>query len=160
MVREAYASAGSEFARVVPFIDDMPTALAQADLVIGRSGASAVSEITAVGRPSLLVPYPYASGNHQFYNARALEAAGAAVCLPSDVGEEDSKQAILELLSRPARLVAMAQAARGFGRPHAALHVARDFLELLADGSAVPPHRSPPSAAADHGETLRFAEVA
>lgn len=136
-VREAYGAA--DFARVIPFIDDMPAAIAQADLVVGRSGASAVSEITAVGRPSLLVPYPYASGNHQFYNARALERAGAAICLPSDVGQEQLEREIVRVLSRPEELALMAAAAADFGRPNAARSVAQDFLGLLGDASPARP---------------------
>jgi len=153
-VREAYA--GADFARVISFIDDMPAAIATADLVIGRSGASAVSEITAIGRPSLLVPYPYASGNHQLYNARALERAGAASCLPSDVGEAELEQGIVALLSRPERLQEMASAAAGFGRPSAAVRIARDFLSLLADvGVARPPERATDQGSAPDA-TLRF----
>jgi len=136
-VLEAYGAA--DFARVIPFIDDMPSAIAEADLVVGRSGASAVSEITAIGRASLLVPYPYASGNHQFYNARALERAGAATCLPSDVGQEQLEREIVRVLSRPEELVAMAAAATDFGRPRAARSVARDFLDLLDDASPARP---------------------
>ncbi len=77
-----YAELGlQERATVVPFIVDMPAALAAADLVVGRSGASAVSEICAVGRPSVLIPYPYASGDHQRVNAESLVRANAALCL-------------------------------------------------------------------------------
>src|SRR6187402_2533632 len=64
--------------QVVPFIQDMPAAIAAADLVVSRSGPGAVSEICAIGRASLLVPYPFAAGDHQTKNAMALEAAGAA----------------------------------------------------------------------------------
>jgi UDP-N-acetylglucosamine--N-acetylmuramyl-(pentapeptide) pyrophosphoryl-undecaprenol N-acetylglucosamine transferase len=160
MVTEAYAEAGPALANVISFIDDMPAAIAAADLVIGRSGASAVSEIAAVGRPSLLLPYPFASGNHQLYNARALETVGAAVCLPSDTPQADLEREIIGLLAHPRRLLAMAGAARSFGRPQAALHVAQDFLDLLADGSAVAAQPARQQSAAEHDETLRFAEVA
>lgn len=138
VVQAAYASTrgGSSegpFAEVVPFIADMPAAIASADLVVGRSGASAVSEITAIGRASLLIPYPYASGNHQYFNARALEAVGAARCLASDVNEADLEREIRRLLTSPETLCAMAGAATKFGRPRSAKLVATDFLNLLAD---------------------------
>jgi UDP-N-acetylglucosamine--N-acetylmuramyl-(pentapeptide) pyrophosphoryl-undecaprenol N-acetylglucosamine transferase len=118
-------------AQVIPFIDDMPEALARASLVIGRSGASAVSEIAAIGRPSILIPFPYAAGDHQRHNAQALEAIGAAVCVPQERATAGrlADQASL-LLRDPSRLAAMAAAAASFGRPQAAQVVASDLLEL------------------------------
>jgi UDP-N-acetylglucosamine--N-acetylmuramyl-(pentapeptide) pyrophosphoryl-undecaprenol N-acetylglucosamine transferase len=136
-VRARYAQLGAgQTANVVPFIDDMVAALAAADVVIGRSGASAVSEICAIGRPSLLVPYPHAAGDHQRVNAQALERDGAAVCLPASVlSPERIAQELRALLTDPARLVAMADAARDRGRPDAAADIARDLL-CLASGRA------------------------
>lgn len=131
-VRNRYAGLGAnENVSVVPFISDMPSAIATADLVIGRSGAGAVSEICAVGRPSLLIPYPFASGDHQFKNATYLEQAHAAVCLRS----EDASVARLtreldRLAADPGLLTTMAGAARGLGRPEASEVVARDLLQL------------------------------
>jgi UDP-N-acetylglucosamine--N-acetylmuramyl-(pentapeptide) pyrophosphoryl-undecaprenol N-acetylglucosamine transferase len=136
--RRLYAELGlSERAEVVPFISDMPAALAAADLVIGRSGASAVSEICAVGRPSVLIPYPFASGDHQRVNAESLVRAGAALCLtlaeasPARIAAE-----ITALLNDPARLTQMAAHAAGLGRPEAAHAIALDLLGLagLAEG--------------------------
>ena len=63
---------------VVPFVDDMPGAFADADLVICRAGAGAVAELAAAGKPAILVPYPYAADDHQAKNAAALERTGAA----------------------------------------------------------------------------------
>jgi UDP-N-acetylglucosamine--N-acetylmuramyl-(pentapeptide) pyrophosphoryl-undecaprenol N-acetylglucosamine transferase len=116
---------------VIPFIADMPRALADADLVVGRAGAGAVSEITAVGRPSLLIPYPYASGDHQRVNAELLEQAGAARCLLEADANVARVAAELEaLLTDRASLDLMARAAAQLGRPTAADLVARDFLAL------------------------------
>lgn len=161
-VQAAYADLGSSeagepFAEVTAFIEDMPRAIAAADLVVSRSGASAVSEITAVGRASLLIPYPYASGNHQFYNALSLERAGAARCLPSLPSEESLAREIQSLLSAPGRMEQMAAAATAFGRPQAASMIARDFLDLLAD--ARPAQAAPPQALGkpSSGAPLRFA---
>jgi UDP-N-acetylglucosamine--N-acetylmuramyl-(pentapeptide) pyrophosphoryl-undecaprenol N-acetylglucosamine transferase len=113
--RALYAELGVE-AEVVPFIEDMPGALAGADLVIGRSGASAVSEICAIGRPSLLVPYPFAAGDHQRVNAQALERAGAAVCVASaDATPERLAQELERLLRDAALRTGMAAAARALG---------------------------------------------
>jgi UDP-N-acetylglucosamine--N-acetylmuramyl-(pentapeptide) pyrophosphoryl-undecaprenol N-acetylglucosamine transferase len=132
-VRELYEQLGADVGsvQVVPFINEMPTAIARADLVIGRSGAGAVSEICAVGRPSLLIPYPYASGDHQFKNASRLVDKGAAVCLRTEQATVPAlTQAIDELASDPARLRAMAAAATALGRPDAAEAVAADLLDL------------------------------
>ncbi len=76
-VAEAYEEKAFKH-QVMPFISDMAGAYQQADVIIGRAGAMTVSEITAVGKPSLLIPFPFAANNHQEYNARALVAAGAA----------------------------------------------------------------------------------
>lgn len=131
-VEELYASLGAQDrAEVVPFIDDMPSAIAAADLVVGRAGASAVSEICAVGRPSVLVPYPYAAGDHQLRNAEALERAGAALCVPSaEATPERLAGEIDRLATAGDALARMAGAARAFGRPHAAATIARDLLAL------------------------------
>ncbi len=66
---------------VTPFIDDMADAYAEADLVVGRAGASTVAELSVVGRPSILIPYPHSTNDHQVTNARALSDAGGAVLL-------------------------------------------------------------------------------
>ncbi len=116
---------------IVPFIENMPKALADSDLVIGRAGAGAVSEIAAVGRPSLLIPYPYASGDHQRVNAESLEKVGAARCVVESEATVDRILAELSsMTSNRADLVAMSRAAAACGRPHAAEVVARDFLSL------------------------------
>lgn len=146
-VRRRYAELDAQQVDVVPFIDDMPAALAEAQLVVGRAGAGAVSEICAVGRPSLLVPYPYAAGDHQRINALELQRAGAAVCLPARETTPERLAALIEsLLEDPETLPRMAEAARQLGRPTAADVVARDFLELagLADGSGVRSGRTEP----------------
>ncbi len=135
-VRELYAKLGGrELAEVVAFIADMPAALAAADLVISRSGASAVSEICAIGRPSLLVPYPFAAGDHQRQNALSLERDGAALCL-SEPTPALIAAAIDQLASDPQRLPRMADAARRRGQPEAAFTIARDLLALA--GIAIP----------------------
>lgn len=134
----AYAQhAPQRQARVVEFIEEMPQALADADLVISRSGASAVSEICAVGRPSILVPYPFAAGDHQKGNALALAGIDAALCVEEvaqdaqgEATAEKIAQALNELTGDAHRLEAMARAARAWGRPQAARQVARDLLQL------------------------------
>jgi UDP-N-acetylglucosamine--N-acetylmuramyl-(pentapeptide) pyrophosphoryl-undecaprenol N-acetylglucosamine transferase len=119
-----------ERARVVPFIDDMPAALAAADLVIGRAGAGAVGEICAVGRPSLLVPYPFA-GDHQKLNADSIAREGASIWVPSaDATPQRLATELRNLMNDPSRLASMAENARRIGRPQAAQAIAADLLEL------------------------------
>lgn len=139
-VRKLYAELGvGSLANVVSFIDDMPAALSRADLVVGRSGAGALSEMCAVGRPGLLVPYPFAAGDHQRVNAEALVRAGAARTVPNkDADPERLAREIGELTRDRALLARMADAARAIGRPAAAHTIARDLLALsgLAVGDA------------------------
>jgi UDP-N-acetylglucosamine--N-acetylmuramyl-(pentapeptide) pyrophosphoryl-undecaprenol N-acetylglucosamine transferase len=116
---------------VCPFIEDMPRALAEADLVISRAGAGALSEICAIGRPSILIPYPFASGDHQRHNARVIAEAQAGILADGDsITPDGLAQRIDALCQQPGRLTAMAEAARRLGRPDAAMTVARDLLEL------------------------------
>jgi UDP-N-acetylglucosamine--N-acetylmuramyl-(pentapeptide) pyrophosphoryl-undecaprenol N-acetylglucosamine transferase len=130
-VREAYRERGFA-ARVGAFFERMGEAYGAADLVICRAGAGTVSELAAVGRASVLVPYPHAAGDHQTANARAMARAGAARLVPD--AEMDGAAAagvIAELESDRAGLAAMARAARGLGRPRAAAEIARDCLRLM-----------------------------
>jgi UDP-N-acetylglucosamine--N-acetylmuramyl-(pentapeptide) pyrophosphoryl-undecaprenol N-acetylglucosamine transferase len=134
-VRALYDQLGAGArARVVPFIEDMPSAIAEADLVIGRAGAGAVAEICGVGRPSLLIPYPFA-GDHQRHNADALVSEGAAICvLAADASVPRLAEALERLASDPAVLPRMAAAARALGRPDAAMVIAKDLLALAGAG--------------------------
>jgi UDP-N-acetylglucosamine--N-acetylmuramyl-(pentapeptide) pyrophosphoryl-undecaprenol N-acetylglucosamine transferase len=137
-VRALYGELGlGQTARVVPFIDDMPAALDAADLVLGRSGAGALSEICAVGRPAVFVPYPFAAGDHQRVNAEALVRAGGAVCIPHEQATaERLASEIGALAGDRARLSTMAERAREFGRPDAARAVALDLLRLAGLGAS------------------------
>jgi UDP-N-acetylglucosamine--N-acetylmuramyl-(pentapeptide) pyrophosphoryl-undecaprenol N-acetylglucosamine transferase len=116
---------------VVPFIDDVARELERADLVIERSGGGSLAELCAVGRPSILIPFPFAADDHQRKNAKALEARGAAVCIdPSDATPSRMATEVVSLAKDHARRTAMANAARALGRPDAAHTVARDLLAL------------------------------
>jgi UDP-N-acetylglucosamine--N-acetylmuramyl-(pentapeptide) pyrophosphoryl-undecaprenol N-acetylglucosamine transferase len=129
--RDLYGELGfGQRARIQPFIENMAAALANADVVIGRAGASAISEICAIGRPSLLVPYPFA-GDHQKLNADSIAKEGAALWLPNSEATPDRIAAELrKLMNDPARLIAMADSARRLGRPQAARAIAEDLLSL------------------------------
>jgi UDP-N-acetylglucosamine--N-acetylmuramyl-(pentapeptide) pyrophosphoryl-undecaprenol N-acetylglucosamine transferase len=126
-----FAAYGLE-GEVVPFIHDMPSALAAADLVVCRSGAGAVAELAAAGRPALLVPFPFAADQHQLRNAQALERAGAARLAPDqEFNGERLFREVTALASEEGLLARMGQAARTLARPLAAQRAA-DILEELA----------------------------
>lgn len=129
-VQAAYAGLGVT-ARVEGFIRDMPEQLAAAHLCIMRSGASSVAELAVAGRPAILVPYPHAMDDHQTANAQALSGQGAAILRPQ-TGLDAAALAddIETLAAAPARLSAMAEAARRLGRPDAAERLA-DLVEKL-----------------------------
>lgn len=131
---------------VLPYEDDMATALAGADVVVARAGAGSVAELAAVGRASVLVSLPKAPGDHQAANAAVLEAVGAAVVL--DDSECDGKllaRVLDELLADPLRVEAMSSAAHSKGRRDAAASVAAMVCQIAETGSfnAVPPGGSP-----------------
>jgi len=131
-VNEAFLEHGVA-ADVHAFIDDMPEALARADLVVSRAGATAVAEFAAAGKASILVPFPAAADQHQLANARALEQAGAArVILQSELTPERLMAQICDLLGDPLRLIQMEQAARRLARPEAAAHIAALVEEMAA----------------------------
>jgi UDP-N-acetylglucosamine--N-acetylmuramyl-(pentapeptide) pyrophosphoryl-undecaprenol N-acetylglucosamine transferase len=132
-VRAAYERAGVARARVVAFIDDVAQAIADADLVVARAGAGTIAEITAIGRASVLVPFPHAADDHQARNAQALERAGGAVCvLQAGADAAVLAGAMSRLLANDLDRRAMADRARARGRPDAAARVARDLLALGA----------------------------
>jgi UDP-N-acetylglucosamine--N-acetylmuramyl-(pentapeptide) pyrophosphoryl-undecaprenol N-acetylglucosamine transferase len=118
--------------RVMPYIDRMGEALAAADLVLSRAGASSVAEIAALAVPSMLVPYPFATADHQTTNARYLVDAGAAVLLPDEkIDAPEFEDYLLGLVDDPARRQAMRDAARGLAQDKAALALA-DQVESAA----------------------------
>ena len=98
--------------RVSEYIHDMDVCLAAADVVISRAGASTLSELEAVGRASILIPYPAAAENHQYYNAMVLGKAGAAIVIEQkDLTAEKLRQHITELYQNPEKRNAMGQRA-------------------------------------------------
>ena len=130
-VRAAYANEGVTRATVTAFLDDVARAMADADVVVARAGASTLGELTAVGRPAILVPYPHAAADHQGQNAEALARAGGAVCIrQDDATPERLAREIDTLLRDDAKRVRMADASRARGRPGAATDVASDLLDL------------------------------
>jgi UDP-N-acetylglucosamine--N-acetylmuramyl-(pentapeptide) pyrophosphoryl-undecaprenol N-acetylglucosamine transferase len=132
-MRKAAEKSGIK-ALVVPFIDDVATAYAAADLVLARSGASMISEIAIAAKPSILVPYPHAAGDHQHLNASVFASAGAARMIDdAHLSGELLAGEINGLLGNGALLKRMAKALRGLARPDAAEAVA-GVLARVAKG--------------------------
>lgn len=124
-----FEMAGME-GEVKPFIDDMPGAFAQADLIVCRSGAGAVSELAAGGKPSILVPFPFAADDHQLRNAQAFERAGAAILsLDREWTGERFFAYVKDLYQDRARLKSMSEAARKLAHPGAAARAAQILLD-------------------------------
>lgn len=130
MVRDAYRRAGLE-ARVEPFLFAMDREMSGADLVVCRAGATTLAELTAAGRPAILVPLPTATDDHQRRNAQALVAQGAAVMIEQrELTGERLASAIVALASDVERRRRIGAAARRLARPDAAKVIVDKVLEL------------------------------
>lgn len=138
-VRAAYAQAGVT-AELDTFLQDLPAHLAAASLVICRSGASTVAELTVAGRPALLVPYPHAMDDHQTANAEALAEAGAAWLIDNAAFTSALlAERLSAFLADPAPLARAASAAWNLGRPDAAERLA-DLVQRLAPANGGSTH--------------------
>lgn len=132
-IRERLAPAGADaWVHAVGYIDDMPGALASADVAVSRAGAMGTAELLAWGVPSILVPLPTAAADHQTHNARALEAFGAAIALEeAAMTPERLWDDVLALAADDARRATMAARARERARPDAARRIAEDLLRIV-----------------------------
>jgi UDP-N-acetylglucosamine--N-acetylmuramyl-(pentapeptide) pyrophosphoryl-undecaprenol N-acetylglucosamine transferase len=131
-VRARYAALGLAV-RVEPFIEDMGAAYAAADVVVARAGAMTCAEVTAVGLPAILVPYPYAADDHQRRNAEVLARGGAAeMILDAELTGARLAASLGPLLSDAERRAGMAARASALGRPDAAARVADECLRVAA----------------------------
>jgi UDP-N-acetylglucosamine--N-acetylmuramyl-(pentapeptide) pyrophosphoryl-undecaprenol N-acetylglucosamine transferase len=130
-LRDAFLEAGLD-GEVVPFLVDMPAAFAAADLVVCRSGAGAVSELAAAGKPSILVPFPFAADDHQTRNAEAMARAGAArLVRDAEWNGEKFVSTVLELAGTDGELERTSRAAKELAHPGAARRAA-EILEEVA----------------------------
>lgn len=118
--------------RVAPYIENMGEALAGADVVVSRAGASSVAEIAALSVPSVLVPYPFATADHQTTNARFLVDAGVAeLVADADLDSGRLDDVLLPMLADEARRDAMREAGRGLGQARSSGRLA-DEVECVA----------------------------
>ena len=129
----AYAEAGIR-AEIAPFFSDIPRRLSEAQLVISRSGASSIADISAIGRPSILIPYAAATADHQTANARGLVDAGAAILIPEKALDATTLAAqVSAVLMNPEGALRMAQNALTCSKPDAVAHLAALVEELAGE---------------------------
>ncbi len=134
-VLERYRRAGVR-AEVHDFIDDLPVYFSRSDVVISRAGAGSLAEIAAAGKAAMLIPFPYASDDHQRHNARSLAAQGAAIVLDQDsVTPRIFAAALSELEQDRARLQDMAWAAKQAAVPDSTRKTAQVMRDLVAQSS-------------------------
>lgn len=114
---------------LVPFLDNVYAYMAHADLIISRAGASTLAEILAFGKPSVLLPFPFATANHQEFNARVVEKAGGA-WVELDSEPDDLWNKVERLMNEPETLKQMAQHAAQLGMPDAADRIAESILKM------------------------------
>ena len=135
-MKRRMAELGAEeprFTRLEPYLYDMPAAMAAADLVVCRAGASTLGELAAAGKAAILIPYPYATGNHQEKNARIPESRGAALLLrDADCTGESLGEAISGLLKDPATLPEMGRKMGELDRPDALDAIVDQILKLTS----------------------------
>ena len=133
-VRAGYEAIGLA-AELRDFFEDVPERLADATLVISRAGASSLADIAVIGRPAILVPYPYATDDHQAANAAGLVSAGGAFMIrEAELTAEGLAGHITAILSDPEGASAMARASRSQGRPDATEHLAALVEDLAQQG--------------------------
>jgi UDP-N-acetylglucosamine--N-acetylmuramyl-(pentapeptide) pyrophosphoryl-undecaprenol N-acetylglucosamine transferase len=133
-VAQAYRRTSLE-AEVHPFLYDMAARYHWAHLVICRAGATTLAELTACGKPSILIPYPYAAADHQRLNAMALQRQGAAqVILDAELTGARLYEVLRQYVDTPEKLRAQAECSRRLGRPQAADTIITACLRLLHSG--------------------------
>jgi len=121
--------------KILPFIDEMEYAYAAADVVICRSGAITISELTLLGKPAILIPYPHASENHQYFNAKVLTDNNAALLIEEKELEEKLFSSLYDLLSSDSKLKEMAIQSKKLGRPDASKIIAKQLIQQIESNS-------------------------
>ena len=116
---------------VRPHIDNMPVVMAAADLVICRAGASTIGELTALGKPAILIPSPFVAANHQYKNAKVLaDRGGVELMEEKDCTGEGLYRMALELLADGSRRAAMGKALKALASPHAASDIYDNLMSI------------------------------
>ncbi|MCB0292480.1 MAG: undecaprenyldiphospho-muramoylpentapeptide beta-N-acetylglucosaminyltransferase [Calditrichaeota bacterium] len=125
--------------KIVPYIDDMSEAYAAADLIVSRAGANSLAELAVVGRPAILVPYPYAAGDHQAHNSRMVEAQGAALMVEEGDGwEQKLSEALRRLIADGDLRASQEKAWQALARPQATADIVAEIIKLIANSTLRP----------------------
>ena len=128
---QEYQEYRNESVKIVPFINDMANAYALSDLVVCRSGALTLSEVTVCGKPSILIPFSSAAGNHQLKNAKTLFDAGAAIILEErDLNARKLLMTITQLISNKKQLIKMSNASKILGKPNATKTIVDQIMDI------------------------------
>ncbi|MDF2546892.1 MAG: undecaprenyldiphospho-muramoylpentapeptide beta-N-acetylglucosaminyltransferase [Anaerosolibacter sp.] len=118
--------------KILPYVHDMPKLMGASDLIISRSGAITLAEITAMGLPSILIPSPHVTNNHQEYNARVLEKNGAAVLLlEKDLNDKNIVDLLHLFIRDPQRLTKMSGRSKALSKANATDLIYADILKLI-----------------------------
>ena len=119
------------YQKVVPYLEDMATALAACDIVIGSAGAISLAEITALGKPSIIIPKAYTAENHQEYNAKSVESKGACIAiLEKNLTPETLNETVYKLLGDRDLLLDMSNASKEIGKPEAIDIIYKEVMEV------------------------------
>lgn len=126
------------YQRVVPYLEDMANALSASDLVIGSAGAISLAEITALGKPSIIIPKAYTAENHQEYNAKSIEKQGGGIAiLEKDLTPQKLNDTVFTLLGDKERLIDMANASKEIGKPEAIDCIYDAILEIYKSNNKI-----------------------
>ena len=124
------------YQQVVPYLEDMANALAASDLVIGSAGAISLAEITALGKPSIIIPKAYTAENHQEYNAKSIESRGAGVAiLEKDLTPEKLNETVFKILGNRETLIDMANASEEIGKPEAIDLICDEIIKIYSENN-------------------------
>ncbi len=121
-----------EYIRIVPFIKNMNDAYSIADVIVSRAGALAISELSIVGKPVILVPFPYAAEDHQTFNAKALSSHDAAILIPDSEAKEKLFPELMALVQDDDRCQAMSKNILGFAKPEAIDSIYREIERIVS----------------------------
>lgn len=124
------------YQQVVPYLEDMANALAASDLVIGSAGAISLAEITALGKPSIIIPKAYTAENHQEYNAKSIESRGAGIAiLEKDLTAEKLNETVFKILGNRETLIDMANASKEIGKPEAIDLICEEIIKIYSENN-------------------------
>jgi UDP-N-acetylglucosamine--N-acetylmuramyl-(pentapeptide) pyrophosphoryl-undecaprenol N-acetylglucosamine transferase len=124
------------YQRIVPYLDDMANALCASDIVIGSAGAISLAEITALGKPSIIIPKAYTAENHQEYNAKSIEEQGAGIAiLEKNLTPQTLNDAVFKLLGDKEKLLEMSNASKQIGKPNAIDLIYDEIMKIYNDNN-------------------------